>query len=192
MFSGLPAVLCQTDCEDTVIGNNDENKYTEATVSMIYLNLNNPAQCNGTVSSYRYCHYGTSQSGNSVQFNAILAVFRKVDNTYRPVAGSDITLTMRNNNQFNCLSADLEGLIQVQPDDVLGACVARGEGGNPSNRQQLNLAGNNMDESVLLSGVAVTGVCDSTNVQGSATVAINELMNISGRVLHLSAEFGEL
>ncbi len=191
MFSGLPAVLCQTDCEDTVIGNNDDTEYNEAMDSMIYLNLNNPAQCNGTISSYRYCHYPTDVSGRSrprPQYNAILAVFRLMGNTYQPVARSTVSLTVRMTRQFTCCNIEIRaGSVQLEPGDVLGACVGRRNKQN--DRRRLNLAGNTSNKSVSISGVPVS-LCN--NQTSLIIFRTDNLTTFLGRILHLSAEFSEL
>ncbi len=189
MLTGLPVVWCQSDCDTVqVIGNNNNTAYTEATDSMVYLNMNNPAQCNGTISSYQYCQYPTTVTGG-VRYNAILAVFRMVDDIYQPVTGSDVVLEERNALPFTCSSSPLNtGSVQIQPGDVLGACVARDNGGG-SNRRQLNLAGDNNTNGLSVSGASVT-LCDTTNIPGLAT-PVTSLVDIPGRILHLSAEFSE-
>ncbi len=67
------------------------------------------------------------------------------------------------------------------------ACVGPRRGGN--NRRQLNLAGNDAI------GFSVCGASRSgcpTNDLNSVTVMTSELMVFPDRILHLSAEFGEL
>ncbi len=85
----IPAVFCQLDCGiSQAIG----TAYSVAMDSMVYLNLNNPAQCNGTISSYQYCYYPTIQlDDGNLRFNAILAMFRRDgNNNYQYINGSNL------------------------------------------------------------------------------------------------------
>ncbi len=154
--------------------------------------MNNPAQCNGTISSYQYCQYPTNQTAN-IRFNAILAVFRKVGNTYQHVNGSDFVVEVGMTLPFICRNATPSaGSVQIQPGDVLGACVSRRQG-NINNRQQLNIAGNDASGfSVSGASIGGDGLCNTNDLQDSLTVMVDNLTNIPERILHLSAEFSEL
>ncbi len=183
--AGLPAVLCQLDCTDQVFGNENETEYTEATDTTVYLNLNDPANCSGTLSSYRYCHYPTMDA--SLTYNSILAVFRLVGSNYVAVGGSDVLITGMITEAFSCVTLPFLGTVQTEPGDIVGACVGPRQGGN--NRRQLNLAGNDAI------GFSVRGASRSgcpTIDLNSVTVMTSELMVFPDRILHLSAEFGEL
>ena len=175
--------MSQFDCGLTQV---IETEYTEATESMIYLNLNNPAQCFGTISSYQYCHYPITRSGG-VRFHAILAVFRMMGDSYQPVSGSNIVLEERDSLPFTCDTSTLTTSVEIQPGDVLGACVGRESSGG--NRRQLNLAGDNAN-GFSVSGVSVS-VCDPDNLQ-DLTALVPSLVDMPGRILHLTAEFSKL
>ncbi len=189
MLTGLPVVWCQSDCDTVqVIGNNDNTEYTEAIDSMVYLNLNNPAQCNGTISAYQYCHYPTTETGGGVRFNAILAVFRREGNFYQSVTGSDVVLEVVTTLGFTCSTVNVTPMngIQIEPGDALGACVGRMQINNDS-FQQLNLAGDSGINDFFASSVPVSECSSITD-----SVATDNLSQLSGRMLHLAAEFSEL
>ncbi len=185
MCTGLPAVLCQLDCTDRVFGNENETEYTEATDTMVYLNLNDPAKCYGTLSSYQFCHYPMTTG----TYNAFLAVFRRQGDTYVPLMESEASLQVTVAQAFNCSTSVPvgPGSVQIEPGDVVGVCLGPLQG----SRKQLNLVGNNAT-GFSVSGVSMTGICNIKNIQMSATVTISELMNLTDSVLHLSAEFCEL
>ncbi len=152
---------------------------------MVYLNLIDPANCSGTLSSYRYCHYPTTQ-GNPIKYNAIVAVFRLQGNTYVPLMGSEAAIEVTTIESFSCSASMPVASVLIEPGDVVGACVGPRQGGN---REQLNLAGNNAP-GFSVSGVSV-GNCPSNDLS-SATVTINELVQFSDMILHLSVEISEL
>ena len=101
--------------------------------------------------------------------------------------GSDIVIEVTTTEAFSCVTLPFLGTVQTEPGDIVGACVGRRQGGNY--RSQLNLAGNNAI------GFSVRGASRSscpTNDLNSVTVMTSELMVFPDRILHLSAEFGEL
>ncbi len=151
----------------------------------MYLNLIDPANCSGTLSSYRYCHYPTTL-GNPIKYNAIFAVFRMKGDTYVPLMGSEAAVEVTTIEPFSCSASMPVASVLIEPGDVVGVCVGPRQG---ANREQLNLAGNATGFSV--SGVSVNGNCP-TNDLSSVTVTISELVQFSGMILHLSAEISEL
>ncbi len=153
---------------------------------MVYLNLNDPAECYGTLSSYQFCHYPMT---TGTDYNAFLAVFRRQGDTYVPVIESRASLQVTVAQAFNCSTSVPvgPGSVQIEPGDVVGVCSAQAQGQS----KQLNLVGNNAT-GFSVSGVSMTGNCNFNNIQSSATVTISELMSLTDSVLHLSAEFCEL
>ena len=151
---------------------------------MVYLNLNDPAKCYGTLSSYKFCHYPMT---TGINYNAFLAVFRRQGDTYVPLMESEASLQVTVAQAFNCSTSVPWGSVQIEPGDVVGVCLGPLQG----SRKQLNLVGNDAT-GFSVSGVSTTGNCNFNNIQSSATVTISELMSLTDSVLHLSAEFCEL
>ena len=113
--------MCKLDCTDQVFGNENETEYTEATDTTVYLNLNDPANCSGTLSSYRYCHYPTMDA--SLTYNSILAVFRLLGSNYVAVGGSDVFITGMITEAFSCVTLPSAGTVQIEPGDVVGGSI---------------------------------------------------------------------
>ena len=121
-----------------------------------------------------------------MDYNAFLAVFRIQGDTYVPVIESRASLQVTVAQAFNCSISVPEGpgSVQIEPGDVVGVCL----GPLLGPRKQLNLVGNDAT-GFSVSGVSMTGNCNINNIP---LVTISELINLSDRILHLSAEFCEL
>ena len=111
------------------------------------MNLGAPAQCNGTVTSWRYCSYNRFQGTGgddddddddsddcrgSASYTSVFLVYRRTAagaSTYEPVPGSTkpvtLTLNCRNNGGFQCREVMLSQSEQfsVQENDIVAACL---------------------------------------------------------------------
>ncbi len=99
--------------------------------------------------------------------------------------GSEAAIEVTSIEPFSCSTDMLAASVQIEPGDVLGACVGQRRTGG--NREQLNLVGTDAT-GFSVSGVSVSD-CPSAYIN---SVTVTELTNFSDRILHLSAEFGEL
>ena len=103
----------------------------------LFLNFESPAQCNGTVTSWRYCYYydddddNIEDHANSQQYGAKFLVYRRSDSSdsYQPVANStklvSVTKSDLNFNSVTCLTVTLAAneQFQIQTNDIIAACV---------------------------------------------------------------------
>ena len=71
------AVICLVSGQTCTIGKNDDSTLSERTDRRFYLGVNNPATCNGTITNWRVCYYGRSDSGLS-SYWASYAVYRRM------------------------------------------------------------------------------------------------------------------
>ena len=90
----------------------------------VYLNMNEPAVCNGTVFGWRYCY---DQDGAPPHDQAlVLAMYRPQQNgSYQLVPGSYYQLTIEEDlDRFSCRSTTLEPseYFTVQENDVVAFC----------------------------------------------------------------------
>ena len=100
------------------------------------MNFGAPAQCNGTVTSWRYCSYNRYMEDNEdcdgrENYMAKFLVYRQIGNsTYEPVPGStkSVTLSLRcpSDGGFQC--GRLESLtpteqFNIQVNDIVAACL---------------------------------------------------------------------
>ena len=117
--------------ECPTLGSNVQTEYTQSSRERLFMNFGAPAQCNGTVTSWRYCSYNmyryqqsdanggddddddddddSENSGcrGSASYTSIFLVYRHTGNfTYEPVPGSNklvtLTLDCANNGGFQC------------------------------------------------------------------------------------------
>lgn len=97
----------------------------------LYLNLQSPAGCNGTVTAWRYCYHTKDRNRNRI-YSAQFAVYRPVYNGYTRVVGSCTTITKYGHEEvdhpFHCESLRLEPSEQfvVNSWDVIGVCLTNG------------------------------------------------------------------
>ena len=125
----------------------------------MFLNFGAPAQCNGTVTSWRYCSYNTYSSGSdddddddddsddsdgnngcgsAQSYTSKFLVYRQTGNsTYEPVPGSTksvtITLNCPSDGGFRCREVTLSQSEQftIQQNDIVAACLMDTTSTNP-------------------------------------------------------------
>ena len=99
------------------------------------MNFGAPAQCNGTVTSWRYCSYNRylqdDECEGTESYSSVFLVYRQTGNsTYEPVPGStkSVMLSLRcpRDGGFRC--GRLETLSQseqftIQENDIVAACL---------------------------------------------------------------------
>ena len=101
---------------------NDERRSPEE--GHVYLNMNEPAVCNGTVYGWRYCF---DPDDDDPPHALVLAMYRPQQNgTYQLVPGSYYPLTVEEDiiNSFSCRSTMLEPseYFTVHEKDVVAFC----------------------------------------------------------------------
>ena len=180
--SDIQGILGQSSqCSNPIIGTNDETPYDRNTTQRLYLNLNSSAGCIGTISSYRYCYYQPSVVEN--RYNAVVAVYRLMNNVYQPLDGTEFTIEVRTVPLPGTLvcgnTDDLGTSVQLQLGDVVGACIF-----DPGmQREQLNLVGQSANGSTLYS--ASNSGCARNTLPPA--VSVQDLSPLTSTILHLSA-----
>ena len=176
------------------------------------MNFESPSQCKGNVTSYRYCFYDSvdgyffvsdsdSDSGSdsdsdsdsdAATYRAKLMVYRRstpTSNIYTPVPGSITTLSLsqRDADRFRCLNEVVSTHFEIQENDVVGACIMRGDSINP-----LYLIGNNTANYKLYQ-LDRSDYDDCTSSQiGSVDTAHEDFMQRRDFIMHLYANIGML
>ena len=196
------------------IGNNNETPAIERRDQMFYLDLANPAPCDGRVMSWRVCYYGP---GNRNDLNglrsywATYAVYRRTGDgaTLRYQRVSEIFTAVRGTRPlirgmgprvindridgeiqsgFVCYNDSLEArrlTLTVQAGDVVGACVFDPADQRPIRRSQLDVVGEVEGESLLAMN---TNGCSIDSIPSD--VPTNQLTVINSRRLHIYAPVG--
>ena len=118
-----------------LFGSNIVAQYSESSREKLFMNFGAPAQCNGTVTSWRYCTYNRylqdDECEDTESYSSVFLVYRQTGNsTYEPVPGStkSVTLSLRcpSDGGFQC--GRLETLSQseqftIQENDIVAACL---------------------------------------------------------------------
>ena len=127
-----------------ILGSNIQTQYTQSTRERLFMNFGAPAQCNGTVTSWRYCSYNRylteeDECDGTERYTSVFLVYRQTGaSTYEPVPGSrmSVTITLRcpRDGGFRCdrietLSQDEQFIIQE--NDIVAACLMDTGSTNP-------------------------------------------------------------
>ena len=89
----------------------------------VFMNFEAPSQCSGTVTSWRYCHYGSTDND---EYIAKLGIYRRNSNTMSyELVGSLTTVLLNRAAAENsaCREAPVDREFQIQENDVIGACL---------------------------------------------------------------------
>ena len=173
-----------------VIGTNEEER-TFIRDHNFYLNTQNPAPCDGTITSFQFCNYrGTQRVGFYESTFAIYRLRASESDSYdaiipalsaRRAFGTGLGGFL---GSFGCTNLTLEDPVTVQAGDVIGACVFD----PPDDDTLQNDVVGVIDDSD--SYLMTTG----TNGCGDAAVPqrVNSLSTTNSRVLHIHADVGKL
>lgn len=126
-----------------VAGDDSQARLTQSTRERLFMNFGAPAQCNGTVTSWRYCSYNRytqedDECEGSEFYTSVFMVYRLTGpSTYEIVPGSmkSVTITLRcpRDGGFRCREAMLATAEQfeIQQNDIVAACLRDTSSTNP-------------------------------------------------------------
>ena len=187
------AAICSVSGQtcNCTIGRNDDSELNEGTDQRFYLDVNNPATCNGTITNWTVCYYGRSDSGS---YWATYAVYQRMgsgdDEYYERVSEmfTAVTSTMDvgfsdglNQMGFNCYTDFIDignSPLTIQAGDIIGACVFNPSGGP---RRELDIVGEVSGESLMQADIDCTMDAMLSSIQQS------ELQPCDDRRLHIYA-----
>ena len=186
-------VNCQSQCSP--VGPNNEMEFTAAAVTppSVYLNVDYPARCSGTVERWEFCFYRPATHKQNDSYRLTFAVYRgngSGNNTRYEIVGSSLhTITRRfgvESSNFSCqfLDRNVGNLRQfnIEAGDIIGACIF--DPTNPSIEP--------MDAISAASGYSLMQDTQSVGTpcgfrQMPSTIPRSRLLTVNSRLLHLSA-----
>ena len=198
------AVICLVSGQTCTIGRSDESELSQRTERRFYLDVNNPANCTGTITNWRVCYYGRSHSGLRINsYWATYAVYQrmgsggdesfvKVSELFRAVrisTGIGDGADGLNRIGFNCYTDSIDAgdsPLTIRPGDIRGACVFDPEDGNIVTRRELNIVGEvlaGQGESLMRANFDVN--CTMDDIPSS--IRLSDLRNQNNRRLHIYA-----
>ena len=204
------AIICLVSGQTCTIGRNDESEQGVRTDQRFYLDVNNPATCNGTIINWRVCYYGRSE-GQAFEFHsywATYAVYRrmgsgggesyvKVSELFRAVrttTGRGDGVDGRNRLGFNCYTDSVDAgdsPLTIRAGDIIGACVFNPQDADSFDRQQLNIVGevpSGLGESLMRIDVGDrSNQVDCTMDDIPSSIQQGDLGNQNNRRLHIYA-----
>ncbi len=174
---------CQED-----FGSNLPNPISGDSSPGLFLNLENRAQCSGTVTAYHYCYYDLSSEAVRIVF---FMIFRENGSEYSLVEGSHRRVT-RTDSQVNGFGCDVEQLdetqqFQVQENDIIAACTVDHSDIRPLHVLADSTGGNDIYE---LNDFD-SGSPDGCSPSELSTIRVSGLQRRDDFALHLYADIGE-
>ena len=194
--------ICGVSSQSCTIGNSDDSELTERTDRRFYLNVNNPATCNGTITNWTVCYYGRIVAVAS--YWATYAVYQKVDSgeneRYEKVSEMFTAVRTINGggdgfNQigFNCYTDFIDvgdSPLTIHAGDVIGACVFDPQDA-PFVRVELDIVGevsSDQGESLMRSRGGSAGIGNTCTVDAIPSSIPNDALEIQdNRRLHIYA-----
>ncbi len=153
----------------------------------LFLNFENRAPCNGTVTAYNYCYYDTK--GEAVA--TVFMVYRQNRDHYTLVDGSWHSVNKTQNQllqaDLSCEDEPLEKMqqFQVEENDIIAACIV-----DTSNTKRLRVLAENA-EGHSLQRVKKSGNSDSCSPSEFNMIAAGNFEELSEFALHLFADIGK-
>ena len=177
-----------------LLGSNIVTRYSESSREKLFVNFGAPAQCNGTVTSWRYCSYNRylqdDECEGTESYSSVFLVYRRTGNsTYQPVPGStkSVTISLRcpRDGGFQCGRQETLSQAEqftIQENDIVAACLKSspirvvGDESSGSSRQVYQYDG-------FFYQLCLTSQLQTIDVQNSAFTSNNGVHR-----LHLYAE----
>ena len=187
------------------IGNsNSESEAKDRRDRRFYLDVNNPATCTGSITSWRVCYYGPDEVDENGVYLATYAVYRRmgagnferVSETFRAIRSTSNSAVVGVDGVvqaggFSCYDDSINvgtSPLTIQAGDVLGACVFDPEDENIFQLDVVGDTGGGSPESLLR--MNTNGCGNVWNSPLPSSVLTNSLSNRNSRRLHIHANIG--
>ena len=168
--------LVGTDSSTELVANREHS---------FYLNTQDPAQCDGTITEFNFCYYRSTPLAASYDFT--FAVFKRSSAEYISVSEAFTTgRTVANSNlglfgTFACRTFSVNDIL-VQAGDVIGVCIydppdnaesVRILGNDYTNRLPIDMVSQNAGEDRFLMSTGNTGYGDMSVPSPVAVSSLN-------------------
>ena len=127
-----------------LLGSNIQTEYSQSNRERLFMNFGAPAQCNSTVTSWRYCSYNRyleedDECDDREYYTSVFLVYRQTGaSTYEPVPGSrkSVTISLRcpRDGGFQCDRVQTLSQAEqftIQENDIVAACLKDTGSTNP-------------------------------------------------------------
>ena len=190
MIAILPPIQIantQDECQNGAgtVGTNNCMEYEEVEEGgILYLNIKNPAQCNGTITQWKYCYYKPDNQGD---YQAHVALYRRTvrgnnGNVHYSRQHSSLLVEHGDSEEgpdFVCASYLLSEPIAVQQDDFIGICLPQSN--------SLDVVSNTSGVEVHADSLQYRADQDcGTDAPGN--IPANNLHKANDRIVHLYAQ----
>ena len=162
------------------LGNGDEVDTRDYQVSGIYLNVEHPAECSGSLIAWRFCHYSPLLIFEAT-YSASIQIWRQTstDIYTRIAVNTQEDDIIPENKEFSCHDVSLELPVRVEKGDVFGIHL-------PSVRGLRMVSRSKPGDKLLLD--ELEGESDALFVKQLSTTSMQKLTQ---HVLHLSGVIGK-
>ena len=159
-----------------------------------YLNTQDPAQCDGTITEFNFCYYRSNPIQLAASYDFTFAVFRRSSSEYINVSEAFTTgRTVANSNlglfgTFACRTFSVND-IPVQAGDVIGVCIYDPpDNAGFTTRLPIDMVSQNAGSEHFLMSTGNSG-CGDMSVPNPVTVS--SLNRANQRVLHIHADISK-
>jgi len=178
-FTGHGTICTAQSC--TPFGNTDRMERGLSSARGLFLDLQNPAPCNGTVTAWNYCFYRI-ESASDINYIVDFVVYRRMGSNYQLVESRTVDMSGPQlaalNSDFMCDTISLQEseMFEIREADVLGACL--NDEGN--NQKMLDI----LAESVTNTLYATDG-CTQSGINIPTSIRSSGLSTRSSFAIHL-------
>ncbi len=157
--------------------------------SGLYLKINSPIDCNGTVTAWHFCYHSHGKNTNR-DYVAQFAVYRPVEHGYARLEGSCVTAIREiAGGKLLCgtLTVKPDQQVVVSTGDVIGVCLSTN-----SRTQQLRVASKTEDDGVTGAIHGTVGYvpsacfCAMTGAYHSPVITLQKNLRV-----HITVDVGE-
>ncbi len=173
------------------VGTDSSTEFEANREHSFYLNTQDPAQCDGTITEFNFCYYRSTQLAASYDFT--FAVFRRSSSEYINVSEAFTTGRTVANSNFGtgtlaCRTFSVND-IPVQAGDVIGVCIYD----PPDNvglttRLSIDMVSQNAGSEHFIMSTGNSG-CGDMSIPNP--VAVSSLNRADERVLHIHADISK-
>jgi len=155
----------------------------------LFLDMQNPAPCNGTVTAWNYCFYRI-ESASDINYIVDFVVYRRRGNGVMYDLVESMTVDMSGgqledlNSHFTCDTISLQEseMFEIREADVLGACL--NDEGN--NQKMLDILAESVTNTLY-----VTDGCTQSGVNIPTSINSRRLTTSSSFALHLFVDISK-
>ncbi len=178
------------------VGTDSSTEFEANREHSFYLNTQDPAQCDGTITEFNFCYYRSNPIQIAASYDFTFSVYRRSSSEYISVSEAFTTGRTVANFGTGCRTFSVND-IPVQAGDVIGVCIYD----PPDNAESVDIFGNDYTNRLPIDMVSQdagedrflmsTGNSGCGDMSVPSPVAVSSLNRADDRVLHIHADISK-